>query len=1120
MTTLTQVHQFHPSTAVGDAVTGDMLELQRVLREAGFVSEIYAHHVAVGLEKLVRPLSQYSRAAGSLLIVHHSMGYDDFDQVVGLPGRKILRYHNITPAHFLPSLHLKTYAEIGRRQLLQYREHVELAIAASEYSRQELISCGYRYSCTVPILFRPGLLLAEKPDSRQMRALAGNTNLLFVGRICPNKKQDDLISIFNVYHRRYNPQARLLLVGSWEGTENYAEKIRSQIKHLGLEQAVWLPGKITATELAAAYRRSTALVCASEHEGFCVPLLEAMGFDLPVIAYHAAAVPETLGPAGVLLDSKDPELWCEVMEELLRNAAFREEILQKQRQRLAELQVERSGALLLELIRGLSFGPLQTGKPVLQIQGPFETSYSLAVINRNLALALDQEGTCDVSIHCTEGPGDYVPKESDLADKPHARWLWQKAAMLSHEPDIVIRDLYPPRVHDMPGGLRLLYFFWEDSLICSDWAAMFNVHLDAVLVPSHHVEQVLRQSGVTIPLLRLHPGIEEHHLLPRSGKVHKPGDTAFTFLHISSGFPRKGIDVLLQAFFTEFTRADDVTLVLKTFPNIHNDVAEQLAGWRARMPDGPECVHIDRDLDADALADLYQSAGCAVYPSRAEGFGLPIAEAMARRIPVITTAYGGQTDFCTSQNSFLLDFTLVPSGSHLNVPGAKWAEPDCAQLRACMRLVYSNRNSPEIAARVEAAFRSISGFRWSSSSRELAALWSGLDGNCASGPRLAMVTSWDSRCGIAEYSRYLLEAVREKRPGLEIEVLSSPQENLWRDSLVPARACWTGADDRLEGLRRELARGRFDAVHFQFNFGFFSLEPLANIIRELKQAGKAVLVTFHSTADTRVNGKLASLGSISAALQLVDLILVHSQADQDRLASFGISDNVRLIHHGTIECPPEEFALRRELGIPFQPAIGTFGFLLPHKGLLELLQAVHLLRRDFPGLGLLAQCALHHDPVSQQFERKVRAAIGELNLASAVLLSTEFLAPEEVVLLMQMADVLVLPYGQTTESSSAAIRFAIAAGRPVITTQQHIFHDVREAVYQIPDNHPERLAEAIRGILADSEAARVWSQRVRAYAQQASWPRVAQQYLAHLQEAMEKPAAAQTEPPQHSHAGR
>jgi len=218
MAVLTEVHQFHPSTAIGDAITGDMLEIQNVLRHAGFSSEIFTQHVASGLEKFVRPLSQYPAGASSLLLVHHSMGFDGFDDVLRLPGRKLLRYHNITPAHYLPSAHLKRYADLGRRQLAQYVPHIELAIGDSEYNRQELISAGYRYTCSLPILFRPDFLLAQKPDPQRMRALSRHCNLLFVGRICPNKKQDDLLRIFDIYHHRYNPDARLLLVGSWEGT--------------------------------------------------------------------------------------------------------------------------------------------------------------------------------------------------------------------------------------------------------------------------------------------------------------------------------------------------------------------------------------------------------------------------------------------------------------------------------------------------------------------------------------------------------------------------------------------------------------------------------------------------------------------------------------------------------------------------------------------------------------------------------------------------------------------------------------------------------------------------------------------------------------------------------------
>jgi glycosyltransferase involved in cell wall biosynthesis len=400
---------------------------------------------------------------------------------------------------------------------------------------------------------------------------------------------------------------------------------------------------------------------------------------------------------------------------------------------------------------------------------------------------------------------------------------------------------------------------------------------------------------------------------------------------------------------------------------------------------------------------------------------------------------------------------------------------------------------------VERAFETIQHeYRWSIATEQISQLWIGLAQPEQRQSRLAMVTSWDSRCGIAEYTRYLLNAVLPRAPELDINILSSPGQGIWQQKPAAAQVCWTGVDDDLEGLRREIAAGRFDAVHFQFNFGFFALERFAVLVRELKACGTRVLVTFHATADSSLNGRPISLRQISGILQEVDLIFVHSKEDQRRLGEMGLNDNVKVIHHGNITFPEENRAIRSALGINFQPVIGTFGFLLPHKGILELLRAVCILRGEFPNIGLVAQCALHHDPISREFEKDVRQAIRDLSLDDNVLLSTEFLSPEEAVLLLQMADVIALPYGKTRESSSAAVRFAIAAGRPIITTDQEIFADVRSVTYQIADNDPDHVAEAIHAVITENSLSERLSESVRRFSQEASWPRVAETYIAQL----------------------
>ena len=198
--------------------------------------------------------------------------------------------------------------------------------------------------------------------------------------------------------------------------------------------------------------------------------------------------------------------------------------------------------------------------------------------------------------------------------------------------------------------------------------------------------------------------------------------------------------MLLEAYFTEFTASDNVQLVLKTFPNPHNDVAAQIEAWRTKSPNPPECVHIDRDLATDSIDQLYAEADCLAYPTRAEGFGLPIAEAMACRIPVIVTGYSGHMDFCSDDTAFLVDYILVPSRSHLAVPGAQWAEPKIDHLRKQMRHVFSHRNSEDVNRRVEAAYQNIkTNVRWSVVADRVQKLPPRR--SCKPVPKLAMVTT-------------------------------------------------------------------------------------------------------------------------------------------------------------------------------------------------------------------------------------------------------------------------------------------------------------------------------------------------------------------------------------------
>jgi glycosyltransferase involved in cell wall biosynthesis len=187
------------------------------------------------------------------------------------------------------------------------------------------------------------------PPSRVIRKLYadGKTNILFVGRMIPNKKIDDLIKSFAFYQRHLNRRSRLLLVGDYRGHERYFRRLLELIDELRARDVVFT-GHVAQDELMAYYSAADLFLCLSEHEGYCVPLVEAMHAGVPVIAYAAGAVAETLGGGGILLRDKAPELVAFLIDEVTRNASLRQELLAGQSRAVGRIRSTDFGALLME----------------------------------------------------------------------------------------------------------------------------------------------------------------------------------------------------------------------------------------------------------------------------------------------------------------------------------------------------------------------------------------------------------------------------------------------------------------------------------------------------------------------------------------------------------------------------------------------------------------------------------------------------------------------------------------------------------------------------------------------------------------------------------------------------
>lgn len=351
------VHQFVPVFEPG-AVGAHTLEIRRALRDAGYRSEIYTERIDdryAQHEGRVIGAHAGQAGPGDVLVYHMAIGSPVADYVARRPEPLVVDHHNLTPAVFLDAWEPGTGAGVawGRRQLAELAPRCALGLADSAFNARELDEAGYARSAVLPILLDVDALTAQvDPAAReqlQQAKSAGGIDWLFVGRIAPNKCQHDVVKAFAAYRRAYDPHARLHLVGGVE-SPRYRAVLDRFVHALGLDGAVTVTGALSPGELAARYEQADVFVCLSEHEGFCVPLLEAMHHGLPVVAYAAAAVPETLDGAGLLLEAKEPALVAAAVARVQRDRELCAGLRSAAAGRLAHFSLERSRARLLELI--------------------------------------------------------------------------------------------------------------------------------------------------------------------------------------------------------------------------------------------------------------------------------------------------------------------------------------------------------------------------------------------------------------------------------------------------------------------------------------------------------------------------------------------------------------------------------------------------------------------------------------------------------------------------------------------------------------------------------------------------------------------------------------------------
>lgn len=345
------IHQLVHTLSYGDAISGEVFSLQRCFKESG-ASEIFAINIHPKYKGLAHDYRELGSDFSGSLVLHYSLG-SPLNQIylANKQSQRALIYHNLTPAHWFKGVNPRIVRDIeqGMQELPVLCQQSNLLIADSEFNAGELKSLGFDAQVLelpidpkrweVPV--NPGIYSILKSDP--------GIHVLHVGRLAPNKCIEDIIKIFYFLHYHVNPKSKLWLVGIDIDTEIYSYCLKRLVYELNLERAVNFVGCLADTELRAMYEACSVYLCMSEHEGFCLPVLEAMNFGLPVISSSGSALPQTVGAGGILISEKRHAEIAELIGYIDADADFRQKMVRAGHERIQQFAFDRFRARVKDL---------------------------------------------------------------------------------------------------------------------------------------------------------------------------------------------------------------------------------------------------------------------------------------------------------------------------------------------------------------------------------------------------------------------------------------------------------------------------------------------------------------------------------------------------------------------------------------------------------------------------------------------------------------------------------------------------------------------------------------------------------------------------------------------------
>lgn len=335
----------------GDGVSNSIISLAALIRELGYETETYTKWSNEKVAEHTDSIKNYKAKNDDILLVHYSGKSEIIDEIKKYKCKKVLIYHNVTPPEFFSNQkHLREHCEYGIQEVIDIREMFDYALADSNFNKMDLESYGYKDVVELPILINGDELKKFKISNKIVAENKNQEIFLFVGRVVSNKKHDDIVEIFEHYYNNFSKNSKLIFVGNDKSDMSYLEELKRKISRLNCKNNIEFTGMVSESELYTYYRIADIFVCMSEHEGFCIPLVESMLFEIPIVAYNSTGVPHTMNGSGALVLKKDFKEIASLCNVIINDEYVKNEIINKQLERANYFSRENIKKILLENI--------------------------------------------------------------------------------------------------------------------------------------------------------------------------------------------------------------------------------------------------------------------------------------------------------------------------------------------------------------------------------------------------------------------------------------------------------------------------------------------------------------------------------------------------------------------------------------------------------------------------------------------------------------------------------------------------------------------------------------------------------------------------------------------------